>query len=106
MVAEVTVKQLKSRWDAGEQPLIIDVREAWELGVASLPGVTHMPMGEIATRVAELDPARETIIMCRSGGRSMQVAKFLQQQGFTQVANLTGGILAWSAEIDPNVAQY
>jgi adenylyltransferase/sulfurtransferase len=106
MVGAITPTELKARLDAGEQPFVIDVREAWELEVASLPGVVHLPMGEIADRLAELDPARETIVMCRSGGRSMQVAQFLARNGFRSVLNLTGGILAWSRDIDPTVETY
>jgi sulfur-carrier protein adenylyltransferase/sulfurtransferase len=106
VVGEISVQELKARRDSGEQPFIVDVREGWELEVANIPGVTHIPMGEIQQRLAELSPDRETIVMCRSGGRSMQVARFLATQGFGRVFNLKGGILAWSADIDPNVPTY
>lgn len=85
---------------------MIDVREKWELEVASIPDVRHIPMGEIPARLGELDPHQETVIMCRSGGRSMQVAQFLDRNGFKSVANLTGGILAWSRDVDPSVRAY
>jgi rhodanese-related sulfurtransferase len=85
---------------------VLDVREAWELDVARLPDVVHIPMNEIPERLSELNPATETIVMCRSGGRSMRVAQYLASQGFGRVANLEGGILAWGAEIDRNVPQY
>ncbi|HPF26730.1 MAG TPA: rhodanese-like domain-containing protein [Steroidobacteraceae bacterium] len=106
MVAEVTVQELKQRRDAQSTPLVIDVREAWELEIAALPGVVHMPMNDVPQRLSELDRNAETWVLCRSGGRSMKVAQYLESQGFQQVANLAGGILAWSAEIDPNVKQY
>jgi rhodanese-related sulfurtransferase len=66
----------------------------------------HIPMGQIADRIGELDPSKETVVICRSGGRSMQVARFLEQRGFKDVANLSGGILAWSSELDPSIPAY
>lgn len=106
MVNEITPKELKARREAGSGPLVIDVREKWELDKASIPDVRHIPMGEIPARLAELDPHQETVVMCRSGGRSMQVAQFLARNGFGNVANLTGGILAWSRDVDPSVSAY
>jgi rhodanese-related sulfurtransferase len=106
MVAEVTVEQLSSRLGGGDAPVVVDVRETWELEICRLPGVLHIPMGEIPGRLAELDPERDTVIMCRSGGRSLQVARFLEARGFRSVANLTGGILAWGERIDPSLRPY
>jgi rhodanese-related sulfurtransferase len=63
-------------------------------------------MGQIADRLSELDPAKETVVICRSGGRSMEVARFLSTNGFASVANLTGGILKWSRDLDPRIPQY
>ena len=106
MVNEITPSELKARREAGTAPLVIDVREKWELDVARIPEVLHIPMGEIPARVGELDANREIVVMCRSGGRSMQVAQFLDRNGFRNVANLTGGILAWSRDVDPSVRAY
>jgi rhodanese-related sulfurtransferase len=106
MVAEVTVEQLSSRLGGDDAPVVVDVRETWELEICRLPGVLHIPMGEIPGRLAELDPDRDTVIMCRSGGRSLQVARFLEARGFRSVANLTGGILAWGERIDPSLRPY
>jgi rhodanese-related sulfurtransferase len=106
MVAEVTVEQLSSRLGGSDAPVVVDVRETWELEICRLPGVLHIPMGEIPGRLAELDPERDTVIMCRSGGRSLQVARFLEARGFRSVANLTGGILAWGERIDPSLRPY
>lgn len=106
MVGEVTARELKDRLDAGEPLLVIDVRETWELEIASLPGVVHVPMGLVADRLGEFDPERETVVMCRSGGRSMQVAQYLARNGFRSVLNLSGGILGWSRDVDPSVATY
>jgi rhodanese-related sulfurtransferase len=104
-VPEITPQEFVARRDRGEDLTLLDVREAWELGVASVPGVVHIPMGEVAERVRELDPNKETVVLCRSGRRSLEVAKYLQQNGFRAV-NLAGGILAWSRDVDPTIPTY
>ena len=71
----------------------------------SVPDVVHIPMGEVADRLGELDRGREVVVLCRSGRRSLQVANFLQQNGFRAV-NLAGGILAWSRELDATIPTY
>lgn len=106
MVNEISPTELKRRRDAGAGPIVVDVREKWELDTASIPDVLHIPMAEIPSRVGELDASQEIVVMCRSGGRSMQVAQFLDRNGFRSVANLTGGILAWSRDVDPSVRAY
>jgi len=106
MVREMTVQELKSRRDRGESPLVLDVREDWELQLASIPGVVHVPMNEVPARLAELSRDAETIVMCHAGGRSLRVAHYLAGQGFTNVANLSGGISAWSQWVDATVPQY
>jgi rhodanese-related sulfurtransferase len=63
-------------------------------------------MGDIPTRLGEIDPAATTVVICRSGARSMQVARFLESRGFRSVSNLTGGILAWGERIDPSLRPY
>jgi adenylyltransferase/sulfurtransferase len=85
---------------------VIDVREPHELEISSLPFARPIPMGEITARVGELDPEATTIVICRSGGRSMQVARYLDSRGFRSVSNLTGGILAWGERIDPSLRPY
>lgn len=88
-----------------EQPVLVDVREPWEIEKASLPGITAIPMREIPARAGELDRGREIVAVCHHGGRSMQVAVFLEQQGF-KVNNLTGGMDAWSIQVDPKIPRY
>lgn len=103
----MTVEELKARIDAGDPPILLDVREPAELRIARYPmHVVHIPMGVITQRFAELAKDAEIVCACRSGGRSAQVVQFLKQKGFTNVANLEGGILAWSRQIDPSVPQY
>ena len=87
-------------------PVILDVRERWEAARASLPDSTLIPMNEIPARAEELDPERPLVCLCHHGARSLSVALFLEKQGFEQVYNLTGGIDAWSALIDPAVPRY
>jgi rhodanese-related sulfurtransferase len=106
MVREISVQDLKARRDRGENPLVIDVREAWELQLASIPDVVHVPMNEIPARLGEFSRDAETVLMCHAGGRSMRVAQYLANQGFTNVANLAGGIAAWSQYVDATVPHY
>ncbi|HEU4529559.1 MAG TPA: rhodanese-like domain-containing protein [Steroidobacteraceae bacterium] len=106
MVSEVTPTEFVRRREAGNDAVLLDVREEWELQIANVPGTVHVPMNEIPQRLGELDPARETVVLCRSGRRSLQVARFLEQSGFRSVANLTGGILAWSRELDTSIPEY
>lgn len=106
MVREISVAELKQRRDRGEKPLVLDVREAWEVQLASIPDVVHVPMNQIPARLAEFPRDEETIVMCHAGGRSLRVAHYLASQGFTEVANLTGGIAAWSEQVDATVPQY
>jgi adenylyltransferase/sulfurtransferase len=104
-VPQITPKELKHRLDAGDNVLVLDVREPHEQKIATIGG-TLIPMGEIPARVHELDPAREIVVYCRSGARSAQVVAFLQDSGFERVWNLKGGIRAWSDEVDPTVRKY
>ena len=104
-LSEIDPTELKQRIDKEERPLILDVREPWEIATASIPGTLNIPMGDIPSRLTELDPDRETIVMCHHGVRSAQVAMYLARNGFERVLNLTGGIDAWS-EVDPSVPRY
>lgn len=106
MIKEMTPREYAARAQEAPAPVLLDVREDWELGIARLAEAVHIPMGDIPARLGELDPASEIVVMCRSGGRSAQVAHFLAQQGFGRVWNLAGGILAWSEQLDPSLSQY
>lgn len=105
-IPEITVQELHARSTAGDRPLVVDVRQPEEYAIGNIDGVL-IPLGELPNRLDELEAHRndEQIVMqCRSGGRSGKAVEFLQAQGFTNVVNLKGGILAWSAEIDPSVS--
>ncbi len=104
---QLTVQSL-AHWLAHSsrvQPLLLDVRETWEVQTAVLPGIVHIPMQEIPSRLEEIDRTREIVSICHHGARSMQVALFLEGQGM-KVLNLAGGMDAWSREIDPSVPRY
>jgi len=92
------------------KPVVLDVREPAELQIASVKpegfALVTMPMGSVPVRLAELDADQPIACLCHHGGRSMQVAQFLAHQGFSQVANIAGGIHAWAAERDPTLATY
>jgi rhodanese-related sulfurtransferase len=92
------------------EPVVLDVREPQELQVAAVQAdgftLLTIPMGTVPLRLAELDPQQPIACLCHHGGRSMQVAQFLASRGFENVANIAGGIHAWSAELDPGIATY
>lgn len=106
MRKEITPAELKSRLDAHEPVVLLDVREPEELVLASLPDVIHIPMGDIPARFQELDPEQEIVVLCHHGMRSASVVQFLAQRDFPRVLNLAGGIDAWSLEVDPRVPRY
>ena len=106
MIREISVEDLKARRDRGENPLVLDVREAWELQLARIPDVLHVPMNQVPGRLGELKKDVEIIVMCHAGARSMRVAQFLSTQGFTNIANLRGGIAAWTDSVDATVPHY
>ncbi|MDA8446972.1 rhodanese-like domain-containing protein [Paracidovorax valerianellae] len=95
----------------GARPLVLDVREPWELQTASVKAedgfdVATIPMGDLPSRLAELDRDRPIACLCHHGMRSLRVATYLDQQGFDRVANISGGIDAWSHERDTAVPRY
>ena len=105
-IDEIAPLALKARLDRGDRPFILDVREPEEVAFAAFPHATHIPMGDIPSRLTELDPDRETIVVCHHGVRSAQVAMYLARMGFEHAVNLTGGIDAWSIEADPATPRY
>jgi rhodanese-related sulfurtransferase len=106
VIGKIDPAALKARLDRGESVLILDVREPFEIALAPFPGATHIPMGDVPSRLTELDPDRETVVVCHHGVRSAQVAMYLAQMGFERVLNLAGGIDAWSEDADPSTPRY
>jgi rhodanese-related sulfurtransferase len=106
VIPQLSPAEVKQRLDNGGALVLLDVREPQELVLAALPGAVHIPMGEIAGRLHELDPDAEIVVFCHHGIRSASVARFLAERAFAHVANLAGGIDAWSMHVDPSVPRY
>lgn len=98
-----------AEWLADEsrsQPFLLDVREPWEVDICRISDSQHVPMHLIPMRCDELPKDRDIVVICHHGGRSMQVAMFLERQGREGVHNLMGGVAAWAGEIDPTMRRY
>ena len=105
---QIRVQQLAA-WladDTRAKPVLLDVREPWELELCQLAGSQHIPMHLVPMRCEEIDAGRDVVVICHHGGRSMQVAMFLERKGFGSVHNLMGGLEAWAGEVDPNMRRY
>ncbi len=105
-IPEITPAELSAKLQRGDDFDLIDVRESYELKIASIPGARLIPLGTIGASLDSLDRARPIIVMCRSGKRSADAARQLKAAGFADVTNLAGGILRWSADVDPSVPTY
>ena len=104
---EITVTELKAKMDSGEEFQLIDVRMPDEWAVAKIEGAKLIPLPQILQRMDELDGSKEVVVHCKMGGRSARAIEALQRAGFEgEMANLIGGITAWSDEIDPSVPKY
>ena len=101
-VPQMHVEDLKQRLDAKDDVVVLDVRDQDEYNRANIGG-TPIPLNDLPKRLGELDPSKETVVHCRGGGRSTKAVEYLQTQGFKNVKNLAGGILAWAEKIDPNL---
>ncbi len=104
--SELDVMEVKKKLDDGDAFLLLDVREPYEHQIASIPQAKLIPLGDLGKRVGELDPSMNIVVHCKSGGRSAKAVEFLKQQGFQHVANMRGGILAWSDKVDPKLPKY
>lgn len=87
-------------------PVLLDVREPWETQICRIEGSELMPMRSLPERLNELDPEQPVVCVCHLGGRSAQVAMFLDRQGFKNVYNLTGGVDAWARQVDNAMPTY
>ncbi|MDA1315518.1 MAG: molybdopterin-synthase adenylyltransferase MoeB [Acidobacteria bacterium] len=105
-IPEISPTELKSKLDAGENIFVLDVRETHEFDICRLDGSTLIPLGQLLSRVNELNSADEIVVHCKSGMRSAKAVGFLRTAGFRKVKNLAGGILAWSDQVDPSVPKY
>ena len=106
MSAEISPKEVKALIDAKENFVLIDVREPHEFQIGRIPTSTLIPLGDLPKKVAELDPSAHYVLHCKMGGRSAKGCDVLRQAGFKNVRNMTGGISAWSDQVDPSVPKY
>lgn len=107
VTSDITPRELASRLQDDDRPFLLDVREPFEVEIASIPGTSALiPLGELEARLDELDRDQEIVVYCRSGNRSQQATRLLQAAGFTRARNLTGGVLRWSADVDPSMPTY
>ena len=107
-VEQISSTQLKAWLDdkASRKPLLLDVREPQEFAHCHIDGAQLMPMNTVPARMQELDADAPTVVICHHGMRSAQVAMYLQQQGFGRLFNLSGGVAAWAAQVDPAMPSY
>lgn len=105
---QINALQLKEWLDraGATPPLLLDVREPWEHQTAHIENSKLVPMNTVPARLAELDPEAETVVICHHGGRSAQVAMFLERNGFKKVFNLAGGVDGWARQVAPDMATY
>jgi adenylyltransferase/sulfurtransferase len=105
-VQEITASELVVELQRNPRLRLLDVRNPPELDISRLDGALTIPLNQIAQRAAELDPAVDLVVFCRSGVRSRQAIEQLRELGFDRLTNLKGGILAWADEVDPEMAKY
>ena len=105
-IREITVYDLKKKIDNKDKFLLIDVRENQELAISKLTEALHIPMANIPHNLDKINSNQMVIVMCKSGGRSAQVCQYLNNEGYSNVYNLNGGIISWALEIDSNMAVY
>ncbi len=103
---EISVKELHQKLQNGSRPVLLDVREDFELEISKLPHAIHIPVDQLPSRLEDLEPESEIVVFCRVGSRSAQICEFLTNHNFKNVVNLAGGINAWAREIDPSVLLY
>ena len=106
MEFEIMPEEVQALRQRGEELLLLDVREPWEVQTAQIASSTAIPMGEIPSRLQELDPELHIVVVCHHGVRSLNVTNWLRQQGFERVQSMRGGIDRWSRTVDPKVPTY
>ena len=103
---EIDVHRLDEMRKSGEAHTLLDVREDQEVDTCAIEGSLHIAMSELMERLDELPKDQPLVVMCHVGGRSSQVVQWMHANGFENAPNLTGGISAWSAEIDSSIPTY
>lgn len=103
---QISAQDLKTQLDNGDTPVILDIREDWEYDICRIDPCIHINMSSLPGRLDELNRDDEIIVLCHHGARSMQVASYLESQGFKNISNLAGGIHDWANHVDPSMEQY
>lgn len=103
---DIEAEELAQRLQSGAPLHLIDVREPHELQISRLEGAELIPLGQLASRMSELDSAEEMVLFCKSGTRSARALEVLISAGFRRAKNLKGGINAWAREVDPSLPVY
>jgi rhodanese-related sulfurtransferase len=106
MPTQISPKDLAARLGGPGAPVVLDVREPEEIAIARIDGTLDIPMNDVPQRLAEIPRDADLVVMCHHGVRSAHVASFLADRGYERVANLAGGIDAWSLQVDPGVPRY
>jgi rhodanese-related sulfurtransferase len=91
---------------AGPAPVLLDVREPWEYQTCRIEGAVLMPMNTVPAQLEQMDRDTPVVCICHHGARSLRVAQFLENNGFAEVTNLTGGVHAWAQQVDPSMPTY
>ena len=105
-VKQLSAAELKNKIQQGETLFLLDVREPHEFQYAHIANSVLVPLNQIPQRLDELDPQQEIVVICHHGMRSQQAANYLAGSGYTNIANLAGGIDAWSCTCDSSVRRY
>jgi rhodanese-related sulfurtransferase len=108
MIPQVTPAELAA-WRADparDAPVVVDVREPWEVGICRLDDARNVPMAQLPAALATLPQERDIVLVCHHGQRSMHAGLWLRNQGYARVHNLRGGIAAWADEVDPSMTRY
>jgi adenylyltransferase/sulfurtransferase len=105
-IPTISATDLKAKLDAKEDFVLVDVREPFEYDICHIEGSKLIPLGELPSRMSELDSADEIVLHCKMGGRSASALRLLQEAGFAKLANVEGGIEAWAKEVDSSMPTY
>jgi rhodanese-related sulfurtransferase len=102
----ISAVELKAKLDAGEKPVLLDVRETWEYETCHIEGSINISMSNVHKMLDELKQDDETVVICHHGMRSFQVASYLEDNGYGNISNLEGGVDAWAKSVDADMPQY
>lgn len=108
MVQQITARELAINLENGQKVRLVDVRQPWENQLAKLPASTHIPLNDLPNRAREIRrvPEETIVVYCHHGIRSLSAASYLEKLGYENVKSLSGGIDAWSCEVDPDIPRY